>query len=101
MVSTTMAAAIACITCLWSAGITYHGAQSVDVAVMASLVGLHVLVPVGPLGHVGRVELPLLVGVVEAGDEAPLLLRLGHVEEELHDLRAVAVEVALEALMSS
>ena len=36
MVPTTMAAAIACITRLWSAGITYHGAQSVDVAVMAS-----------------------------------------------------------------
>ncbi len=36
MVSTRMAAAIACITCLWSAGSTYHGAHSVDVAVIAS-----------------------------------------------------------------
>src|SRR5262245_26168249 len=36
MASTMMAAAIACITRLWSAGSTYHGAQSVDVAEMAS-----------------------------------------------------------------
>ena len=36
MVSTMTAAASACITCLWSAGSTYHGAHSVEVAVMAS-----------------------------------------------------------------
>jgi hypothetical protein len=37
IVSTRIAATIACITCFWSAGMTYHGAESVDVAVMAFL----------------------------------------------------------------
>src|SRR5829696_8208858 len=36
IVSTRMAATIACMTGLWSAGMTYQGAQGVDVAVMAS-----------------------------------------------------------------
>src|SRR5512137_2538675 len=39
------------------------------------LVGLHVALPVGPLPHVGRGELPVLVRLVEALEEAaPLLL---------------------------
>src|SRR5688572_18180678 len=59
------------------------------------LVGGHVLVPECPLGDVGGVELPQLVRVVEPGHEPPLLLRLRHVEEELHDLGAVAVEMPL------
>ena len=57
---------------------------------------LHVLVPVGPLGDVGGLELPLLAGCVQAGDEPPLLLLLRHVEEELHDLGPAAIQVALE-----
>ena len=62
------------------------------------LEGGHVLVPARPLGDVGRVELPLFAGRVEPGEEALLLLLLGDVEEELHDLRPVPVEVALEGI---
>ena len=62
------------------------------------LEGGHVLVPERPLGDVGRVELPLLAGRVEPGEEALLLLLLRDVEEELHDLRPVPVEVALEGV---
>src|ERR687894_3306523 len=36
IVSATTAATSACITCLWSAGMTYHGAHGVEVAVRAS-----------------------------------------------------------------
>ena len=61
-------------------------------------VRLHVLIPVGPHCHIGGVELPLLVGVVEASHEASLLLGLGHVQEELDDLGAVAVEVPFEGV---
>ena len=49
----------------------------------------------GADGDIAGLELPLLVGVVESGDEAPLLLGLGDVEEELDDRRAVASGVPL------
>src|SRR5829696_1273126 len=38
------------------------------------LEGPHVVVPACPFGEVGRAELPLLARLVEAGQEAPLLL---------------------------
>src|SRR5215204_5169282 len=62
------------------------------------VVGPHVLVPLRPHGHVGGAELPQLGGLVEAGHEAPLLLRLRDVEKELDDLRAVPIDVALEGV---
>src|SRR5262249_59920558 len=46
----------------------------------------------------GGVEFPLLAGRLEPGEEALLLHRLRDVEEELHDLRPVPVEVALEGV---
>src|SRR4051794_31845264 len=60
------------------------------------LVGRLVLVPVLPLGDVAGRELPVFPGLVEAGEEALLLLRLRHVEEELEDQRALPRQVALE-----
>ena len=62
------------------------------------LEGAHVVVPASALGDVGRVELPLLARRLEPRDEAFLLHLLGDVEEELDDLRPVAVEVALEGV---
>ena len=98
MVSATMAATIACITCFRSAGITNHGAQSVEVAVIACFERVHVVVPQGAFRDVVGVELPQLVGIVETSDEPALLLVLRHVQEELHDLRAGVVEVAFEGI---
>jgi hypothetical protein len=59
----------------------------------------HVVVPVRPFGQVGRGELPLLAWLVEASEEAPLLLPLRDAKEELHDLGPVPVQVALERIL--
>ena len=56
----------------------------------------HVPAPVGPLGQVGRGELPVLVRAVEPLEEPPLLLLLRHVQEELEDHRPVPDQVPLE-----
>src|SRR5450755_2333007 len=56
---------------------------------------LLVLVPVGALLHVAGGELPVVVGQVEAAQEARALLLLGQIEEQLHDAKPVAGEVAL------
>ena len=61
------------------------------------LVGLHVVVPVTALPDVARRELPILLGLVEALEEALLLLVAGYVEEELQDEVAVPRKVAFEA----
>jgi hypothetical protein len=53
-----------------------------------------VLIPVRPFGHVGRAELPLLARLVEAGEEAPLLLLLETSRKSFTIL--VPVQVALE-----
>src|SRR5436189_2549882 len=60
------------------------------------LEGLHVLVPVRTLGNVGCLELPLLTGCVQTGEEPTLLLCLGDVQEELHDPCAAPIQVPLE-----
>ena len=94
--STRTCATSACITCLLSAGITYHGAHGVEVARDGVLVGRHVVVPPRPLGDVGGVELPSLPGVSSRARKRCFCSALRDVQEELHDLGAVAVEVALE-----
>jgi hypothetical protein len=97
---TRICATSACVTHQWSAGMTYQGAHGVEVAVSASSKArsAYVIIEVSPLGDVGRVELPFLAGAVESRDEPLLLDRLRDVQEELDDLRAVAVEVALEGI---
>jgi hypothetical protein len=50
---------------------------------------------VAALGHVVGGELPVLLGEVDAGQEAPALLLLGQVQEELDDDEPVVGEVAL------
>src|SRR5262245_5234152 len=55
-----------------------------------------VLVPVPALGHVARVELPVLLGVLDALEEAALLLLPRDVQEELAHEHGVPREVALE-----
>ena len=52
------------------------------------LVGVHVLLPEAPLLGVGRRELPVLLFHLDAFEEAPLLLLLRDVEEELADRRS-------------
>src|SRR5690349_78700 len=59
------------------------------------LVGLHVVLPVVAFLRVGRRELPVLLGIVDALEETPLLLLARDVQEELEDDGAVVVEVAL------
>src|SRR5215203_3521659 len=61
-------------------------------------VRLLVVIPVLPLLQVRGGELPILVGLLEPFEEALLLFLLRHVEEELQDERAVAGQVALEAV---
>ena len=57
-----------------------------------------VVVEARSLGDVRRVELPLLAGRVEPREESVPLRLLRDVQEELHDLGPVAVEVALEGV---
>ena len=82
---------------LLSAGTTNHGACLAAVVADHVLVGVHVVVPVLALPRVRAGELPVLLGLVEALEEALLLLLARHVEEELQDDVAVAGEVALDA----
>ena len=82
---------------LWSAGMTCHGAHSVEVAVSAdSNAAMY------SSQRARSSTSPALnfhsAGRVKPGEEALLLLLLGHMEEELDDLRPVAVEVALECV---
>src|SRR6185503_2389065 len=60
------------------------------------LVRLHVVVPVPALLDVARGELPVLLGLLDATQEALALLLLGDVEEELADDDPIAGEIALE-----
>ena len=53
------------------------------------------LVPECPLLHIRETELPVLVRVVDARQQATALLLGRDVQEELHDARAIAVQVAL------
>src|SRR3954464_3986939 len=56
---------------------------------------LLVLLPVAALLDVVRVELPVLLGVVDPPQEAPPLLLFGEVEEDLHHRKAVFDERSL------
>ena len=80
---------------LWSAGITYQGAHSVLVVESIVGEGLLVVVPVAALLDVGGRELPVVVGQVDAPEEADALLLLREVQEQLDDGEAVVGEVAL------
>src|SRR5207247_11341952 len=62
----------------------------------ASLVGLHIVLPVAALFDVGHAEFPVLLGIVDAREKALALLLLRDVKKELEHARAVAVQVALE-----
>ena len=58
-------------------------------------VGRHVGGKVRALADIGRRELPVLLGLVEALEEALALFVLRHVQEELADQHALPREVAL------
>src|SRR4029453_3402187 len=60
------------------------------------LVCLHVVVPVLALSGVVRRELPVLLGFLDAAEEALALLFVRDVQEELADRDAVARQIALE-----
>src|SRR5665213_2448836 len=62
----------------------------------AGLVGSHVLIPEAALDNVIGTELPVLLRVIEAGEQALALLFSGDMQEEFHDARAVAVKVLLQ-----
>ena len=83
-------------THLWSAGTTYHGASSVDVASIAYVVRRLVRVPLAARVEVGGVELPPLLGIVDPGLEPLALLVLRDVQEHLHDRGALRHEQMLE-----
>ena len=70
---------------LWSEGMTNQGACLWLVVERMSVVGVFVLGPEFALVEVGLGELPLLVGCVDAVLQAPCLLGVGDVEEELED----------------
>jgi hypothetical protein len=53
-----------------------------------------ICVPVPALPQVCREELPVVLGQVDAPQEASALLLLGEVEEDLHDPEAVVAHVA-------
>ena len=61
-------------------------------------VGLHVVVPQRPVLEVGRVELPALLGNLDALGQAFGLLLLGDVEHELQDPGAIVGEHLLEGV---
>jgi len=60
------------------------------------LIGLHVLGPELALPEVCGAELPVILRVVDALDEALALLFLRQMQEELDDASAVEVQVVLE-----
>ena len=62
----------------------------------AFLVRFHVRLPVVTLAHVGLAELPVLVRLLDAGQEALPLFVLREVEEELEDPCAISMEMLLE-----
>ena len=78
------------------AGITYHGARSVDVFDSASSKAAMVVVPVLALLEIAERELPALCRVVVARLEPLALLVLVDVQEELHDGRAAGGQVLFE-----
>src|ERR1700683_3584859 len=56
-------------------------------------IDLHVLVPEFAFLDIGQAELPILVRIVDAGEETLALLVLGEMEEEFDDSCAVAGEM--------
>src|SRR5262245_37965559 len=60
------------------------------------LVGALIFRPVVAFRDIRRRELPVLLGFVETRQKTPLLFLSRYVEKELHDLHAVAREIALE-----
>ncbi|MGB7758804.1 MAG: HAD-IC family P-type ATPase [Bryobacteraceae bacterium] len=62
----------------------------------ASLVSLHVMLPIFPLVNVRGAEFPVLVGLINALEESLPLLFLRKVEEYFDSSRSVAIEVALQ-----
>ena len=62
----------------------------------AGLERLHVLLPVFPLLDVGQAEFPVLLGRIDALEEAFALFFLGKMQEEFDDAGAIAVKVVLQ-----
>src|ERR1019366_8489896 len=62
----------------------------------AIFVGAHVALPVFPLVNVGGAELPVLVRLIDARKETLSLLLVRKVQENLDDLRAVAMKMLLQ-----
>ena len=61
-------------------------------------VSLHVVIPEGSFGDIGRRELPVLLRVLEPLDQPLALLLFGDVQEKLEDQGAVAAEVVLKRI---
>jgi len=60
------------------------------------LIGRHVFSPEISLPHVGFVEFPVLLGIIDSADKSLSLFFFGNVEEELQDPCSVAVEMPFE-----
>src|SRR6516164_7556701 len=60
------------------------------------LIGRHVVRPEGALAHIGRRELPVLVGFVEPLEESFLLLAARDVQEELEHDQSLMAQVPFE-----
>src|SRR4029077_8074522 len=63
----------------------------------AGFIGLSVARPELSVGHVRRVEFPVLLRIVDARDKALALLVLRQMQEDLDDPGAVAMEVLLHS----
>ena len=72
-----------------SAGMMNHGDSLVEVASIASVVGLHIIVPKGAFLGVAGVKFPVLFGHVDAFEKSFFLLFARDIEEEFQHMRAV------------
>ncbi len=59
-------------------------------------VGLHILLPILSLLHIRGGKLPILPRCVDPVEEAPALLLFREVQKKFDDLRAIAIEMALQ-----
>ena len=62
----------------------------------ASLISLHVMLPVFPLVNIREAEFPVFVRLINALEESLSLFVLRQVKEDLDDPRAVTVEMLLQ-----
>jgi len=64
--------------------------------IQAILVSRHVMLPIFPLVNIRAAEFPVLVRLIDTVEKSLPLFILRQMEEDLHNLRAVPVEMLLQ-----